>query len=107
MFVSIRRANRRRLRSDEAPDLPWKGFWLGLLAMGLVFGVVLLWSHIQVWQLDVEASRLQRERVKLLSARRELKLELAALKSPARLQELNRRYFHLDAPRPGQVEERP
>jgi hypothetical protein len=107
MFVSIRRANRRRLPQDEAPDRTGRGFWLGLLGMVLVFGVVLLWSHIQVWQLDVAASRLARERVKLLSARRELKLELAGLKTPARLQDLNRRYFHLDAPRPGQVEERP
>jgi cell division protein FtsL len=107
MFVSIRRANRRRLDQDQVPDLPWKGFWLGLLGLGVIFGVVWLWSHIQVWQLAVEHSRLQRERVKLLSTRRTLKLELAALKNPARLQDLNRRYFHLNSPRPGQVEERP
>jgi len=107
MFVSIRRANRQRLSAEERPGVPWKGFVLGLLGLLAGFLFVYLWSHGQVWQLTAEQSRLQRERVRLTAKHRQLRLELAGLMNPARLERLNEQYFHLAAPLPGQVEERP
>ncbi|MBU0513560.1 MAG: cell division protein FtsL [Proteobacteria bacterium] len=107
MFVSIRRANRQRLAAGERRSLPWKGFVLSLLGLLAGFVFVYLWSHIQVWQLTVEQSRLRREKVRLSAKHRQLRLELAGLMNPSRLERLNELHFHLAAPLPGQVEERP
>lgn len=107
MFVSIRRANRQRLAAEERPGPAWKGYVLSLLGIFAGFVFVYLWSHIQVWQLTVEQSRLQREKVRLAATHRQLRLELAGMMNPSRLERLNEQYFHLAAPLPGQVEERP
>ena len=79
-------------------------FVAGLAALGLV-GVVLIhvWLRLQVVQMGYALSTISKLQGRLEQENRELKLELATLTSPERLEALARNRLGLVAPDKGQI----
>ena len=72
----------------------------GLVLIGALFYV---WQHIQVVRLGYKIEQLQAERVSLVRGEKELRFDLARLKSLRRVEEIARRQLGLTSPAPGQV----
>ncbi|MBX7096216.1 MAG: cell division protein FtsL [Myxococcaceae bacterium] len=66
-------------------------------------GIVHVTSRVLVVKVGYELSRLDQENATLERDRDRLKLELATMKSPARLESLARAELGLDAPKPGAI----
>lgn len=76
-----------------------------LLLGGVVLVVVLfyVWQHVQVVRLGYEVEYLAGERAALLQQQKELRVEVARLKSLRRVEEIARRQLGLTTPKAGQV----
>ncbi|MFY9583909.1 MAG: septum formation initiator family protein [Candidatus Acidiferrales bacterium] len=77
-----------------------------LLALGGVLaGVFLLyaWQHFQCIQLRYQLEELKSERVQSAELNQQLKLEVAGLRSPMRIDAIARRQLGLSVPVPGQI----
>ncbi|PWB78272.1 MAG: hypothetical protein C3F08_08925 [Candidatus Methylomirabilota bacterium] len=76
-----------------------------LLLGGVVLIVVLfyVWQHVQVIRLGYQVESLMGERAGLLQQQKELRVEVAQLKSLRRVEEMARRQLGLTGPKPGQV----
>ncbi len=72
----------------------------GLVLVGVLFYV---WQHIQVVRLGYQIEHLQGERVALLRQEKELRFEVARLKSLRRVEGIARHQLGFTSPRPGQV----
>ncbi|MGH7369416.1 MAG: septum formation initiator family protein [Candidatus Methylomirabilaceae bacterium] len=92
----LRRGADRLWRFDLVPSLCLGG----LVLLGVLFYV---WQHIQVVRLGYEIEQLQGERVTLLRREKELRVDLARLKSLRRVEEIARRELGLTTPVSGQV----
>ena len=83
-------------RSELLPSL-----LLGsLVLIGVLFYV---WQHIQVVRFGYEVEQLQAERIALLRGEKELRFELARLRSLRRVEEIARSQLGLMSPASGQV----
>lgn len=71
-----------------------------LVLLGVLFYV---WQHIQVVRLGYEIEQLQAERIALLRQEKELRFDIARLKSLRRVEEIARRQLGLTSASPGQV----
>jgi cell division protein FtsL len=71
-----------------------------LVLLGVLFYV---WQHIQVVRLGYEIEQLQGERIALIRREKELRFDLARLKSLRRVEEIARRQLGLTTPVSGQV----
>ncbi|MDE2058316.1 MAG: cell division protein FtsL [candidate division NC10 bacterium] len=76
-----------------------------LLLGGIVLIVVLfyVWQHIQVVRLGYQVEYFTGERAGLIQQQKELRLEVARLKSLRRVEEIARRQLGLTSPKSGQV----
>ncbi len=92
----LRRGADRLWRFDLVPTL----LLGGLVLLGVLFYV---WQHIQVVRLGYEIEQLQGERIALLRREKELRFDLARLRSLRRVEEIARRQLGLTTPVPGQV----
>ena len=72
----------------------------GLVLAGVLFYV---WQHIQVVRLGYQIEHLQGERIALIRQQKELRFEVARLKSLRRVEEIARRPLGFTSPGPGQV----
>lgn len=79
-------------------------FWIVVLAVGLI-GLVWLhvWLRLQVVQMGYVLSTTSKLQSRLEQENRELKIELATMTSPDRLESLARRRLGLRQPEKGQV----
>jgi cell division protein FtsL len=91
----VRAAAPRRLR--ECARLAGRG---GVLAV-----VVLLyaWQHFQCIQMDYRLQELKTTRAQVAEMNQQLRLEVAGLRSPMRIDAIARHQLGLTAPVPGQV----
>lgn len=71
-----------------------------LVLVGALFYV---WQHIQVVRLGYQIEYLQGERADLMRQEKELRFEVARLRSLRRVEEIARHQLGLTSPRPGQV----
>lgn len=71
-----------------------------LVLVGVLFYV---WQHIQVVRLGYQVEYLAGERAGLIRQQKELRFEVARLRSLRRVEEIARRQLGLTSPRPGQV----
>ena len=62
-----------------------------------------VWSHIQVVNIGYEISQANKERRKLLQLNKNLKLEIATLKSLHYVESIAKRDFRLMSPKPDQL----
>lgn len=71
-----------------------------LVLVGALFYV---WQHIQVVRLGYQIEYLAGERTALMRQQKELRFEVARLRSLRRVEEIARRQLGLTSPQPGQV----
>lgn len=71
-----------------------------LVLVGVLFYV---WQHIQVVRLGYQVEYLSGERASLIRQQKELRFEVAKLRSLRRVEEIARQQLGLTSPRPGQV----
>jgi cell division protein FtsL len=107
--VSARSRKLARAKRAESERVHLAGrrrrfFVVGLAALALI-GVVLIhvWLRLQVVQMGYVLSTINKLQGRLEQENRELKLELATLTSPERLEALARNRLRLVAPEKGQV----
>ena len=78
-------------------------FILAIVLLIVTFFVLFAWSRIEVINLGYRISYVGRQQKELLRENRELKLEIASLKSPSRLEKLGREELNLFPPDPQQI----
>ncbi len=103
-FYTVKRIDNSRLVRLVAPHL-WRD-WCRLVGLGvaLTAGVLLYaWQHFQYLQLGYRLEELKAERSEAAELNQQLHLEVAALRSPMRVDAIARNQLGLTVPLPGQV----
>ena len=100
----LRSQSKERIKSAAWRQRPRHVMSIALLALGLV-GVALLhvWLRLQVVHMGYVLSTTSKLQNQLEQENRELKVELATLTSPDRLEAMSRRRLGLRPPEKGQV----
>jgi cell division protein FtsL len=103
-FYTVKRIDNSRLVRPVAPDRLRECFRLAALGV-LLAGVALLyaWQHFQDIQLRYQLEELKSERAQTAELSQQLKLEVAALRSPMRIDAIARRQLGLSVPVPAQI----
>jgi cell division protein FtsL len=103
-FYTVKRIDNSRLTRRRAP-----GFGRGCarqLALGGLVALALLaytWQHYRCLQLSYQLERLDQERSQAVELNRELRVERATLRSPARIDVLARNELGMTVPQAAQV----
>jgi len=103
-FYTVKRIDNSRLARPTAANRMRE--LARLVGMGgLLAGVALLyaWQHFQCIQLRYQLEELKAERAQVGELNQQLKLEVAGLRSPMRIDAIARRELGLSVPVPGQV----
>jgi cell division protein FtsL len=103
-FHTVKRIDNSRLARPIASDRLRE--MARLIALGaLLAGAALFyaWQHFEYLQLRYRAESLKSERSQASELNQQLKLEMAGLRAPSRIDEIARRQLRLTAPVPGQV----
>ena len=78
-------------------------FNLAMCFLVVTFLVLFVWSRLEVINLGYRISQVDKTQKELLRVNRELKLEVASLKSPSRLEKIGRENLNLFPPDPKQI----
>jgi cell division protein FtsL len=103
-FHTVKRIDNSRLARPIASDRLRE--MARLIALGaLLAGAALFyaWQHFEYLQLRYRVESLKSERSQASELNQQLKLEMAGLRAPSRIDEIARRQLKLTAPVPGQV----
>ena len=103
-FHTVKRIDNSRLARPIASDRLRE--MARLIALGaLLAGAALFyaWQHFEYLQLRYRVELLKSERSQASELNQQLKLEMAGLRAPSRIDEIARRQLRLTAPVPGQV----
>jgi cell division protein FtsL len=103
-FHTVKRIDNSRLARPIASDRLRE--MARLIALGaLLAGAALFyaWQHFEYLQLRYRVESLKSERSQASELNQQLKLEMAGLRAPSRIDEIARRQLRLTAPVPGQV----
>ena len=103
-FYTVKRIDNSRLVRSVAPNRLRE--CCRQVALGAVLaGVALLyaWQHFQCIQLRYQLEELKSERAQAAELNLRLKLEVAGLRSPMRIDAIARRQLGLSVPVPGQI----
>ncbi len=103
-FYTVKRIDNSRLVRPVAPERLRECARFVALGAALA-GVILLcaWQHFQCIQLRYQLEELKSERGQVTELNQQLKLEVAALRSPMRIDVIARRQLGLSVPVPGQI----
>jgi len=103
-FHTVKRIDNSRLarpiRSDRLREMA------RLIVLGAMLAAAALfyaWQHFEYLQLRYRVESLKSERSQASELNQQLKLEMAGLRAPSRIDEIARRQLRLTAPVPGQV----
>jgi cell division protein FtsL len=103
-FFTVKQIDNSRLARELAPGRVRECFrWA---AWGLVlatFCMLYAWQHFQCIQLRCDLQDLQDRRAQAEEVSQELRIELATLRSPMRIDAIARQQLGLTVPLPGQV----
>jgi len=103
-FYTVKHIDNSRVSRPMAPNRMRECVRLVLLGWMLALCALLYaWQHFQTIQLRYHLESLRGERSQAGELNQQLKLELAGLKSPGRIDIIARRQLGLTAPVPGQV----
>jgi cell division protein FtsL len=103
-FYTVRKIDNSRLVRVVAPNHLRECARLVLLGGFIALGAFLYaWQHFQTIQLRYELESLRGERAQATELNQELKLEIAGLRAPGRIDVIARRELGLTVPVPGQV----
>ena len=103
--IVSKRIDNSRLVRPEAPGR-WRELLKQLAVGGLLAGVIFLyaWQHFQCVQLGYRMESLKVQQAQMTELNRQLTLEAAGLRSPARIDEIARQELGLTAPAAGQLQ---
>jgi cell division protein FtsL len=103
--IVSKRIDNSRLVRLEAPGR-WRELLKQLAMGGLLAGVIFLyaWQHFQCVQLGYQLESLKAQQAQMTELNRQLTLEAASLRSPARIDEIARRQLGLTAPSARQLQ---
>lgn len=99
--VRIKNARKKERRTYMKPKQISLVLFMLLLFMGSGIGFV--WSNFERTQIGYSLSQLKKEEMRLKDINRKLRLELAILKSPQRLELLAEKKLGLKQPAPDQI----
>lgn len=103
-FYTVKQIDNSRVVRVVAPNHLRECARLVLLGAFITLGAFLYaWQHFQTIQLRYELESLRGERAQATELNQELKLEIAGLRAPGRIDVIARRELGLTAPVPGQV----
>jgi cell division protein FtsL len=103
-FFTIKQIDNSRLVRPMAPNRMRECARLVLLGGAIALCAFLYaWQHFQSIQLSYQLESLRGERSQSADLNQELKLEVAGLRAPGRIDVIARRQLGLTAPVPGQV----
>lgn len=103
-FHTVKRIDNSRLARPIAADrLREMARLIGLGALLAAAALFYAWQHFQFLQLRYRAESLKAERSQASELNQQLKLEIAGLRAPSRIDEIARRQLRLTMPVPGQV----
>jgi len=104
IFFHVKRVDNSRLVRFVAPHHLRECARIVLLGGLIALGAFLYaWQHFETIQLRYELESLRSERAQATELNQELKLEIAGLRAPERIDIIARRQLGLTAPVPGQV----
>ncbi len=104
VFFTVKQIDNSRLVRRMAPNRMRECARLVLLGGSIAFCAFLYaWQHFETIQLRYQLESLRGERSQAAELNQELKLEVAGLRSPGRIDIIARRQLGLTAPVPGQV----
>jgi cell division protein FtsL len=95
-----RQVVRERVFGEKQKNLFYR---LALVLLVVSLFVLFVWSRLEVINLGYRISQVDKNRKDLLRVNRELKLEIASLKSPSRLEKIGRENLNLFPPEPKQI----
>ncbi len=93
----------RRVRGKKREGTPLRWIILGHLAVIFCSLAICLWTRLETFRVRYEIARQHETRKGLLKTNRELQVEMASLKSPARLQRIAREKLGLEHPGKEQI----
>jgi cell division protein FtsL len=97
-------ANRRIPKPGKQSDGENKtGVWLVLMSIFIVELFFYTWCRVQCTQIGYEISRFEVVQKDLVARQEGLKIELARLKSPERIEKIAREQLDLVRPKPEQI----
>ena len=103
-FFTVKQIDNSRLVRVVAPnhlrECARVVFLGGMIALG---AFLYAWQHFETIQLRYQLESMRSERAQGAELNQELKLEIAGLRAPERIDMIARRQLGLDAPVPGQV----
>ncbi len=103
-FFTINQIDNSRVTRPKAPNRVRECARLILLGSLLAFCALLYaWQHFETIQLRYNLESLRSERAQAAEFNQELKLEVAGLRAPGRIDVIARRQLGLTVPVPGQV----
>ncbi len=103
-FYTVKQIDNSRLVRPKAPNRMRECARLILLgSMIALCALLYAWQHFETIQLRYDLESLRNERSQAAELNQELKLEVAGLRAPGRIDVIARRQLGLTAPVPGQV----
>ena len=103
-FHTVKRIDNSRLARPIASErLREMARLIGLGALLAAAALFYAWQHFQFLQLRYRVESLKAERSQSSELNQQLKLEIAGLRAPSRIDEIARRQLRLTVPVPGQV----
>jgi len=77
--------------------------WIFIASILMVMALIYVWSHIHMTELDYQLARELSSREQLLEEQAKLKIELATLRSPQRIETIAREKLQMTYPEREQV----
>jgi cell division protein FtsL len=103
-FYTVKQIDNSHLRRPMAPNRVRE--CVRLVSLGALLALCALlyaWQHFETIQLRYDLESLRNERAQASEFNQQLKLEVAGLRSPGRIDVIARRQLGLTAPVPGQI----
>jgi cell division protein FtsL len=97
-IVPMRQAGRRQIQRRRVI-----GLWIFIMAIFITELLVYTWSRLQCIQIGYEISNEAKKRRERISIQKNLKIELATLKSPKRISKIARERLKMAPPSPEQI----
>ncbi len=103
-YHTVKRIDNTRL-VRPAPAPPLRNFWRPIITGAALTGCLLFyaWQHFECIQLRYHVEQLEAQRGQTAELNQQLHLEVAALRSPMRVDAIARNQLGLTVPVPGQV----
>jgi cell division protein FtsL len=94
----------RKKRPKEKRALGPVKYLIGLLALFVPGVLVYIWLHVQTVNFSYDIAKTQKQKGELLEMNKKLRIQLANLKSPERIERIALTQLGLKPPEKGQIE---